>query len=232
MNPKDIRSLQEAYLDVYAPQENIEEGLRSAVKRLLGGGNTEAEAPKPESRGEQLRKKYNVGPEKSDTSAKRQILDRSRAKAEKDEKDYGDKPFQKQVANQSKSAHDRYLKAGYSKYGADDARGRGSKAAKRAESLNKEQVDLYDIILSHLLDEGYASTEESADKIILNMSESWFEQIVEDHVVVKKDGSREIVKGDPPKPEVKSGGYDYTHTDDQKKEMKKSPKTKIGSRFD
>jgi hypothetical protein len=64
------------------------------------------------------------------------------------------------------------------------------------------------------------------------MSESWFEQIVEDHVVVKKDGSREIVKGDPPKPEVKSGGYDYTHTDDQKKEMKKSPKTKIGSRFD
>ena len=38
MNPKDIRSLQEAYLDVYAPQENIEEGLRSAVKRLLGGG--------------------------------------------------------------------------------------------------------------------------------------------------------------------------------------------------
>jgi hypothetical protein len=336
MNPKDIRSLQEAYLDVYAPQENIEEGLRSAVKRLLGGGKKEAEAPKPESRGEQLRKKYNVGPEKSDTSAKRQILDRSRAKAEKDEKDYGDKPFQKQVANQSKSAHDRYLKAGYSKYGADDARGRGSKAAKRAESLNKEQVDLYDIILSHLLDEkykelpvdkmrgkvikhaasgvkkaitphfkgtkgttegnvddakakkslnkaqkiqgeikdrealgkdfyagskigrskfkgknvnkeqvdlydiilshlldeGYASTEESADKIILNMSESWFEQIVEDHVVVKKDGSREIVKGDPPKPEVKSGGYDYTHTDDQKKEMKKSPKTKIGSRFD
>ena len=64
------------------------------------------------------------------------------------------------------------------------------------------------------------------------MSESWFEQIVEDYVVVKKDGSREIVKGDPPKPEVKSGGYDYTHTEKQKEEMKKTPKTKIGSRFD
>ena len=179
MDSKELRNLHEAYMDVYAPQENIEEGLRSAVKRLLGGGKKEAESSKPESRGEQLRKKYNVGPEKSDTSAKRKILDRSRAKAEKDEKDYGDKPFQKQVANQSKAAHDRYLKAGYSKYGADDARGRGSKAAKRAESLNKEQVDLYDIILSHLLDEGYASTEESADKIILNMSESWFEEILE-----------------------------------------------------
>jgi hypothetical protein len=139
-------------MEVYAPQENIEEGLRSAVKRLLGGGKKEAEAPKPESRGAQLRKKYNVGPEKSDTSAKRQILDRSRARAEKDEKDYGDKPFQKQVANQSKAAHDKYLKAGYSKYGADDARGRGSKAAKRAAALNKED---FNWIVNALIEEGY-----------------------------------------------------------------------------
>jgi hypothetical protein len=38
MDSKELRNLHEAYLDVYAPQENIEEGLRSAVKRLLGGG--------------------------------------------------------------------------------------------------------------------------------------------------------------------------------------------------
>ena len=152
MYSKELRNLHEAYMDVYAPQENIEEGLRSAVKRLLGGGKKEAEAPKPESRGDQLRKKYNVGPEKSDTSAKRQILDRSRARAEKDEKDYGDKPFQKQVANQSKAAHDKYLKAGYSKYGADDARGSGNKAAKRAAALNREE---FEIIVNALIDEGY-----------------------------------------------------------------------------
>jgi hypothetical protein len=152
MDSKELRNLHEAYMDVYAPQENIEEGLRSAVKRLLGGGKKEAESSKPESRGEQLRKKYNVGPEKSDTSAKRQILDRSRAKAEKDEKDYGDKPFQKQVAQKSKAAHDRYLKAGYSKYGADDATGRGSKAAKRAAALNKEE---FEIIVNALIEEGY-----------------------------------------------------------------------------
>jgi hypothetical protein len=152
MDSKELRNLHEAYMDVYAPQENIEEGLRSAVKRLLGGGKKEAEAPKPESRGDQLRKKYNVGPEKSDTSAKRQILDRSRAKAEKDEKDYGDKPFQKQVAQKSKAAHDRYLKAGYSKYGAGDARGRGNKAAKRAASLNREE---FEYIVNALVEEGY-----------------------------------------------------------------------------
>ena len=133
-------------------EEVVEEGLRSAVKRLLGGGKKEAEAPKPESRGAQLRRRYNVGPEKSDTSAKRQILDRSRAKAEKDEKDYGDKPFQKQVAQKSKAAHDRYLKAGYSKYGAGDARGRGNKAAKRAAALNKEE---FEIIVNALIEEGY-----------------------------------------------------------------------------
>jgi hypothetical protein len=152
MDSKELRNLHEAYMDVYAPQENIEEGLRSAVKRLLGGGKKEAEAPKPESRGDQLRKKYNVGPEKSDTSAKRQILDRSRAKAEKDEKDYGDKPFQKQVAQKSKAAHDSYLKAGYSKYGAGDARGSGNKARKRAASLNREE---FEYIVNALVEEGY-----------------------------------------------------------------------------
>ena len=152
MDSKELRNLHEAYLDVYAPQENIEEGLRSAVKRLLGGGKKEAEAPKPESRGDQLRKKYNVGPEKSDTSAKRQILDRSRAKAEKDEKEFGGSKYSKSVAQKSKAAHDRYLKAGYSKYGADDATGRGSKAAKRAAALNKEE---FEIIVNALVEEGY-----------------------------------------------------------------------------
>jgi hypothetical protein len=43
----------------------------------------------------------------------------------------------------------------------------------------KEQIDLYDIILSHLLDEGYADTYESAEAIMVNMSEDWRESIVE-----------------------------------------------------
>ena len=150
MNSKELRNLHEAYMDVYAPQE-IDEGLRSAVKRLLGG-KKEAEAPKPESRGAQLRKKYNVGPEKSDTSAKRQILDRSRAKAEKDEKEFGGSKYSKSVAQKSKAAHDSYLKAGYSKYGADDARGSGNMARKRAAALNKEE---FEFVVNALIEEGY-----------------------------------------------------------------------------
>jgi hypothetical protein len=42
-----------------------------------------------------------------------------------------------------------------------------------------ESYDLYDIILSHLIDEGYAATEESALAIMINMSEEWREDIME-----------------------------------------------------
>lgn len=131
--------------DMHEEYEMMEEGLRSAVKKLLGGKKKE-EPAKPESRGEQLRKKYNVGPEKSDTSAKRQILDRSRARAERDEKEYGGSHYSKSVAKKSKDAHDRYLKAGYSKYGAGDARGKGNKARKRAAALTKEEMVMEGIL--------------------------------------------------------------------------------------
>jgi len=43
----------------------------------------------------------------------------------------------------------------------------------------KEEVDLYDIILSHLLDEGYADTQEAAEAIMVNMSEDWRDSIAE-----------------------------------------------------
>jgi len=43
-----------------------------------------------------------------------------------------------------------------------------------------EQVDLYDIILSHLLDEGYADTVENAESIMVNMSEDWRQSIMEE----------------------------------------------------
>ncbi len=41
-----------------------------------------------------------------------------------------------------------------------------------------EQVDVYDLILSHLLDEGYASSVDAAEKIMVNMSEDWRDVII------------------------------------------------------
>jgi len=40
----------------------------------------------------------------------------------------------------------------------------------KPEKTRKEQYDLYDIILSHLLDEGYAETPEAAEVIMVNIS--------------------------------------------------------------
>jgi hypothetical protein len=50
--------------------------------------------------------------------------------------------------------------------------------------------DLYDIILSHLLDEGYADTEEAAESIMVNMSEEWKESIVVEDI----ESRREMLK--------------------------------------
>ena len=81
----------------------------------------------------------------------------------------------------------------------DYDRGSGNAAKRRAAALTKPEAkkfpnrltrsdkqgikdsyDLYDIILSHLLDEGYAETQEQAEVIMVNMSEDWRESIMEE----------------------------------------------------
>lgn len=147
----------------YNEEYELDEGLGSAIKGLFGRKKKEEEeASKPESRGTELRRKYNVGPEKSDTSAKRQILNRSRARKERDEERYGNSVYTKKVAQQSADAHDRYLKAGYSKYGADLKHGRGNKARKRAEALQREEFEFW---VNSLIEEGYDLSDYTWDEM-------------------------------------------------------------------
>ena len=64
--------------------------------------------------------------------------------------------------------------------GAKEQEGSLKKRAKKireVERTQREQVDIYDIILSHLLDEGYAETQEQAEAIMVNMSEEWRDSI-------------------------------------------------------
>ncbi len=62
----------------------------------------------------------------------------------------------------------------------------GANASRRRRGMQvtdtslDEEYDLYDIILSHLLDEGYADTEDSALVIMANMSEDWRDSICEE----------------------------------------------------
>ena len=162
--------------------EEFDEGIGSAIKRFFGK-KQEPEAKKPPlSRGAKLRQKYGT-----ETSPKRQILDKTRERAERDEKEYGDSPFSKSIATKSREAHNTRLKAGYSLYGADEGsggqggsgkRGGGNAARRREAALNKEQVDLFDYMMEYLISEGYADTNENALVIMANMSEEWRENIL------------------------------------------------------
>ena len=60
------------------------------------------------------------------------------------------------------------------------------------KNLNNS-YDLYDVILSYLLDEGYADTYESAEAIMVNMSEEWRESIVESLVDAVASGTGTVV---------------------------------------
>ena len=67
------------------------------------------------------------------------------------------------------------------------------KSATSAKPPEKRQTqlfhtDLYDLVKGHLLDEGYADSEESALAIMANMSEEWRESIVEAEVLAQKGG--------------------------------------------
>jgi hypothetical protein len=57
----------------------------------------------------------------------------------------------------------------------------------------REEVDLYDIILSHLLDEGYADSVQSAEKIMVNMSEEWVDSILDESRWGSRGGYREPI---------------------------------------
>src|SRR5210317_2256954 len=58
------------------------------------------------------------------------------------------------------------------------ARRRAGKEVKDSRIAVSDSYDYYDIILSHLLDEGYAETPEAAEAIMVNMSEEWRNSII------------------------------------------------------
>ena len=65
--------------------------------------------------------------------------------------------------------------SGTSRYQVGGGQGYGASNIKLADQYS---YDLYDTILSHLLDEGYAETPEAAEAIMVNMSEEWRESIL------------------------------------------------------
>lgn len=64
---------------------------------------------------------------------------------------------------------------------------RAMRAASQARQGLTQGFDVFDVIKGHLLDEGYADSEEAALKIMANMSEEWREEILE--VLMPKKGN-------------------------------------------
>jgi len=110
-----------------------------------------------ESRGEELRKKHKLEP----GEASQELATKAYNKASRIPRQT---PAQRLANPSPTKKKDTYNKL-------------SRKAWSRAEQQN-EAADLYDIILSHLLDEGYAETPEAAEAIMVNMSEEWRDSII------------------------------------------------------
>ena len=70
----------------------------------------------------------------------------------------------------SKRKYDRQVLSG--------VRAASDQEKQRARTRMGIKEDIYNIILSHLLDEGYAETPEAAEAIMVNMSEEWIGSII------------------------------------------------------
>ena len=192
MNSQDFRNLQEAYLDVY------DEGKVpwDDPKKPLESGHTPAEKnrAKRERTGVEDLSKSPTDKEYARYGDMKSVDDEqsSASKKNKSTHKFSDFPIdnkgKKQTVGQFRrtrgtpkpESRDEKSNLYQSPIHKDDKRTRGGRLDQwKGPNPRNEEIDIYDIILSHLLDEGYAETPESALAIMGNMSEDWRESICE-----------------------------------------------------
>ena len=190
MNPNELRSLQEAYLEVVEGQQLDEADSLAAMqarreKRLAaqrkreGTTATGRDFGRDDSLSADQQKKRRDAEFKAGIGTKKEDVEY----VDEDSRRMSNKQHTKRVRSNIKSFGSNYTPP--SNYDPDANRGKGEVITrkqmekKRRKALRQEEVSVYDIVLSHLLDEGYADTVESAEGIMLNMSEEWRDSIVE-----------------------------------------------------
>ena len=183
MDFKDIRNLQEAYMEVYGELDEAEGSYGQTPKahaafnalyanRLNTGGNRK-------SVGDARKHAFRVNdPDKGHTGRKspRPVEDGTvRRRMTQSDRDVG---------RQSKEYDPDDLYFGPQSDGPKGSLPRSAKKRQRQKmtGVSAESYNIYDILISHLLDEGYAETYEAAEKIMVNMSEEWRDDIVEKFV--------------------------------------------------
>ena len=171
MNVREYLNIQEAYLDIYQEVDEAtamakrglnEPAIRQQIASKTGGGESADKATKLADRETYGNKEMKAGRE---NLARKQRGDFRKTTSSS--------PGLRGYGHQSS---DPAVKAKQSARGAQ----RGVLTPNEKKQLGRESYDLHDVILSHLINEGYADTVEAAESILVNMSEDWRESIVEE----------------------------------------------------
>jgi len=186
MDPKELRGLVEAYQQVNAPQE-VDEAKQES---------DEEDWRKSEIRN--LRRHRQTG---TTTPYRDRLVSHTKGRGVKKEKgaksveEEYKSPNKKRIQSQSDAAYKkerRALDRGDSDEAMRQNRRRNamntpSTRRNELESKNrKEEFDIFDTILEHLIAEGYADTNEAAIAIMANMSEEWRDDILEQSAIAAR----------------------------------------------
>jgi len=190
MNSQDLQNLQEAYSDVYSVDEERAPGVKpykpgptgaevradakaAAQKKAASGAGKSGYGPE-----EKFKSDWKLRATPSSTSKKKDGSVETVSQRMDREKPYG-KRMTGQMAREYGSRHaaevTRVVKGSGEPQSVTYPR---MKSKPSKDIVRKEEADIYDLILSHLLDEGYAETQEAAEAIMVNMSEEWRDSII------------------------------------------------------
>ena len=204
MDPKDIRNLQEAYNSVYdnimeKEDSEYEKASDAALDSRYGYGRASGD-----------KRSFGRAANRSSAAAALRAIRRGERSGSGTSREAGADAVHQGWATTARTSADqtpekkerraKLANTSYSNLPDDEQeKDRVSFDAVRAiynrNNTQKEQVDLYDIILSHLIDEGYADTIENAESIMVNMSEDWRDSIFEE------------LTGERKKMALEKGGY-------------------------
>jgi hypothetical protein len=187
MDVQDIRNLQEAYLEVYQLDEKedspYEKASDAALDARYGYGRAQGD-----------KRSFGRAANRASAAAALRAIRRGKRSGSGTSREAGADAVHQGWARTARTSTDqtpekkekrkKLADTPYSNLPDDEKeKDRVSFDAVRAtynrNKTQKEETDLYDIILSHLLDEGYAETQQAAEAIMVNMSEDWREDIVE-----------------------------------------------------
>ena len=162
MDVQDFRSLQEAYMEVVENQQLDEAYIEFTKDRYEPSGRR-----KPSPRGKLMMKQAS------------KELGNIRTPWHRDAKKQGERIERMKSVRDTHSPEKVQAKAAANKErGENKKRAFGNRLTRSDKQGIRDSYDYYDIILSHLLDEGYAETPEAAETIMVNMSEEWRDSII------------------------------------------------------